>query len=236
MLFAISISGGVASDNSHDQATLVAAGEAKKVFRDQVRRLVRVGYPKALGMTPEQFRPTLEPLSKQLDGGVRKTNKNNLPFLIVIPGSVMGFDTQFDLIEFENGKRGSAVYRQLGGIRNAVSTPEQPYLIFDINLGMGSKEIYHYDSVHAANELLSRNGRRGLTLAEAIALATQHPKTVSKRTIYATASFWRFDNTEAIPRISSTFGYPLLTYLFADYFGNGPLPASCREASRESKF
>jgi len=233
LLFAMPTPAAIASADSHARATLVAEVETEQAFRNQIRRLVEVGYPKTLGMTTEQFRLMLEPLSKLINVGVRKTDKNNLPFLIVIPGSLMKIGTQFDLIEFENGKRGSATYREIDEIRDAFLTPEQPYLIFDIDLGIGSKKIYRYNSVRAARELLSRNGRRGLTLAEAIALATQYPKIVSKQTIYATASFWRYDNTEAIPRIGSTFGYPFLTYLFADYFGQGPLPASCRGIGHE---
>src|SRR2546422_4153590 len=219
------------SDNSLGRTGARPLIGARKIFRTQVERLIRLGYPQAMQITPDQFRAILLPLSAQLSDRPQNSKRNNIPFLIVIPPRILSVGTQFDLLEIGKGKRGSALYRPTWGITDTISTPTDPYLIFDVDLGNVRAGTHPFRSAVEARELLAERGRRGLTMAEAISLVPHSVQTVRAGAVYATASSWPFDGTEAIPRIGTAFGYPLLTYVVAEYFHRDSLPASCQEAN-----
>src|SRR5437899_12938683 len=117
-------------------------------------------------------------------------------------------------------------------ITDLVLTPAKPYLIFDVDLGVNSAETYDVRYLAETQKLLDEKGRRGLTVAETIALASHFPDIVQRNTIYATASSWQFADSEGIPRLRSVLGYPLLSNVVAEYFRvqGWVLPASCQKS------
>lgn len=218
-------------DESRQTTLHVSELNCKKLFQVQVERLVSLRYPSALGMSDIEFRRRLSVLEGDLANGVQISEHENIPFLIVIPDRVLEVGTQFDLLELSEGKRGSSVYREpTEWIVDTVQTPDSPYLVFDVNTGLEPKTV-SFDSLGQANQFLAAKERRGLTAAEAIVLVAQFPDVVmNNTTVYAAASIWSLGEEKATPRIGSTFGYPLLTYLLPNHFGRVPLPASCQDS------
>ena len=191
----------------------------KLLFEIQVNRLVHLGYPQALKMTEAEFRTAINPLSEQLNNRLRKSDTSNIPFLIVFPRDFLNLGTQFDLLEAEKGKRGSQSFREdTRFITDDVEVADKPYLIFDVDTGIASTSSF--ESLEELKEFFAKNERRGLLIAEVIAMATHFPEVLhedndkySTNILYAIESTWWFrDDEKAIPVLLSTFGYPTLFY------------------------
>ena len=143
----------------------------EELFGQQVERLVGCGYPGALGMSVEEFRSWLVPLTNLLRK-VGGTTPGHIPFLIVVPHGMLPIERQIGLLVVAK-KRGYA--GSLGGEKfvniDGIGSSKFPYLIRDVNDGVTTVG----QTTAAAMTSIRRACRNGLTVEEGIALAVHSP-------------------------------------------------------------
>lgn len=146
---------------SLDQATLA------QMFDEQVSSLIRVGYPRVLGRTNQEFKVWLNKLKAKLLDTPRALNKKEalIPFLIVIPRSLISISCQLKLgIKLKHSYGAS--------LRNAsaIKIPDQPYLL--INLYW---EHLEGTTARLIMEKIKHQTRRPVVMEEGMALVLHYP-------------------------------------------------------------
>ncbi len=106
---------------------------------------------------------------------------HHIPFLIVVPKQQWGFDAQMKTLVYK-GNKGCA-YFDVGDINNIVSTPSEPYAIFDVEDGT----VYRGYSPRKAEEAMQKDNRLPLVVEECIALAL-HTNVLSDHYLDCTGS------------------------------------------------
>jgi hypothetical protein len=143
----------------------------RELFDRQVERLIECGYPGALGMSVEEFRSWLVPLTDLLRK-VGGTTPDHIPFLIVVPHGMLPIERQIELLVVAK-KRGYA--GSLGGEKfvniDGLGSSKFPYLIRDVNDGAATVG----QTTAAAMISIRRACLNGLTVEEGIALAVHSP-------------------------------------------------------------
>ncbi len=113
--------------------------------------------------------------------------EGRIPFLSIIPFSALNLSTQMSMVR--NGNQSGISCLDTNEIKDIVSTPVQPYFIFDVEDGEGMLGR----SVLKATELIKSQNRSPLTAAEVISLGIQ-AKALSKRYVDAAGSRYRNDD------------------------------------------
>ncbi|MFH2136184.1 MAG: DUF5701 family protein [Patescibacteria group bacterium] len=147
-----------------------------ELFEQQVERLVECGWAAAAWKTRDDFRHWLAPLA-DLVCRVGKMDTDRIPFLIVVPHSVLSLEHQMERLVVE-GKRGFIADEVASQLKNLHSIGEKPspYLICGVDDGMTTVG----QTSDACLTILCSCGRRsGLTFEEGVALATHHPQSLA---------------------------------------------------------
>jgi hypothetical protein len=90
--------------------------------------------------------------------------ESNIPFLPIIPKSYASSD--FQMLMIKNGNQAGFTYLEPDQITDVVQTPNTPYFIFNVEDG---REMCG-KSPQDAEKLFEKQGRRGLTDTEVVAL------------------------------------------------------------------
>lgn len=149
----------------------------RRVFDQQVERLIEDGWPAALERTEKDFRAYLGGLADPPGGilrEVRAETPDYLPFLVVIPHAILPIERQMERLVVAK-KRGYASLDS-GKLWNpeGIGEAKSPYLICDVddgaeNVGLATGEV-------AGG--ISRACRQGFIMEEAIALALHSPESL----------------------------------------------------------
>lgn len=195
----------------------------EKLFIEQKHKLLDLGYPEALKMDKDSFSAKyIEPLRKELGKIPENIPEGNLPFLIVIPDNILDIKKKMSMVKL--GQETGYVWKDFDfkELRDAegVKTPEDPYLIFDIENGDKMKGKSADDCV----KQFAKENRRGLTTQEGIDLITHHPEILQDHCVDLVGSR---SGSENVPYLWLHDGCPKLN---RDWTGNairvgGRLPA-----------
>ncbi len=148
--------------------------------------------------------------------------KGRIPFLPVILFSVLSPSAQMAMVR--NGNQTGISCLDTNEIKDIVSTPVQPYFIFDVEDGEGMLGR----SVRTATELIKDMNRSPLTAAEVISLGIQ-AKALSKR--YVDAGGSRYKSDRCAPFLCLDGGQPGLGWNCVDSSFSECGSASCGSRS-----
>ena len=138
-----------------------------ELFDRQASRLVALGYPDVSGMTEPEFLRLLGPLRPNADG----RQGNDIPFVVVIPPSMVSIREQLSLVEHDEGGVTQFLKDEDLLVRSGIAIPNGPYLAKGIDVGDGLRGV----SPDTAVEHLIGEGRSPLTIAEGAALLIHYP-------------------------------------------------------------
>ena len=147
---------------------------------------------------------------------------NRIPFLPIIPFSSLSLSTQMSMVK--NGNKAGFTNLKANEIKDIVSTPNQPYYIFDVEDGTDMLGR----SVRKATELIKNLDRSPLTAAEVISLSIQ-TDALSKR--YVDAGGSRSESDDGAPHLALFVSQPKLNWNFVDYSSDRCGSASCGSRS-----
>ncbi len=185
-----------------------------QLFDSQISRLKLLGAPSIEVIILELKREEVLKKAKSM-----RFEKGRTPFLPVIP-LFWAFTSkdQMKLVTKDNSKGYSYLNDRV--IENLV-TLDAPYYIFDVENGRATKG----KSPEEANEIFKTNDRRGLTVAEAIALAV-HTDVLSHHNVWAAGS--RYESAGKVPLVYLVYGdRPKLNWYRVDYSFDHWGSASC---------
>jgi len=148
--------------------------------------------------------------------------KNRIPFLPIIPFSLLNLSIQTSMVRNDNWLGFTNL--DANEIKDIVSTPHQPYYIFDVEDG---KDMLGR-SVLKATELIKSQDRSPLTAAEVISLGIQ-TDALSKR--YVDAGGSRSESDDGAPHLALFVSQPKLNWNFVDYSSDRCGSASCGSRS-----
>lgn len=152
-------------------------------FDRQVDNLLHKGYPALVGISPEDFVKRLDPLKtsgKELTTLAQDPNAGRIAFVIVVNHTLVVAEETMLRVE-RAGKNGlismHPVTPQAFKPIDTVPIPEEmAYLLVDIDRGEATRNI----APEEALPLLHQENRSPLTIAEGIAVLTQHPEFLQK--------------------------------------------------------
>jgi hypothetical protein len=179
--------------------------DAKKVKRADLEKLfdTQIATLKDRGC-PEQI---LTMLANQRGDVVSKASQMTLKegrisFLPVIPRLYLSIYSQMAMVR--NGNKAGYTYLNPSQITDVVETPREPYYIFDIEDG----EAMRGKAPRQAEKEIKKDGRRGLTEVEVIALGI-HTDVLSRHYVDAVGS--RYDS-DSVPDLCVSDGRPKLDW------------------------
>ncbi len=167
----------------------------------QLKRLVKLGYHKAAGMSKEEF-ANLIPEPEDKEGA-----------LLIIPATIVSVSKQMELIGGKN-------YLNLASLKDVVDTATIPYWIYQVEDG---KEMLG-KSPDTCIKVFKKQKRRGLIVTEGIAIAAQSPNTLEGHYIDLPGS--RFGSAR-VPYLRLHNGRPWLRCYFSGDAFSGCGSASC---------
>ncbi|HVR77977.1 MAG TPA: DUF5701 family protein [Acidimicrobiia bacterium] len=138
-----------------------------ELFDRQASRFVALGYPEVLGMTAPAFLRLVDRLRSKADG----QEGNDIPFVVVIPSSMVSISDQLSLVEHDEGGVTQFLKDEDLIVRSGIAIPDEPYLAKGIDVGDQLRGV----SPDAAVEHLIGEGRSPLTITEGAALLTHYP-------------------------------------------------------------
>lgn len=164
------------------------ASEISIEFDRQVDNLLHKQYPKAIGITTDEFTKLLSPLKKQLDGlslPQVALEQGKLPFVIVVSEKLIEPEKTMALLE-KDGKNGVTILRPHTSHNfktiDDISIPNTSvYLLIDIDRG---KENINMPP-NEAMKLIKKVKRSPLTIAEGIAIVTHFPEFLMKNNCFS---------------------------------------------------
>lgn len=145
-------------------------------FDWQITNLQEKNYDRAMGK--RKFGSSVKVL-RDVALGVSSTQRGYIPFLVVIPKSVLRIEQQISRVIL-GGKFGkhrgvttisSSEFGNIEGLR----TPSVPYLVLGIGLGV-DEERFKVPVPNKRAELLVKRGRSPLTIEEGLSLTTHFPE------------------------------------------------------------
>ncbi|MFP3867835.1 MAG: DUF5701 family protein [Desulfobacteraceae bacterium] len=150
----------------------------------QVNRIIANKFHLAAGLSEAEFisnyiKP-LEPLLGNIEGGTELTG-NRLPILIVVPHNIVSLSYQLKSVRESLNDTQMEYIIKPEWFKNAkeVMTPDQPYLLGDVETG--------YAMINTAPkrcvEALHQQGRFPLTIDEGLALITHFPEVLESHWI-----------------------------------------------------
>lgn len=169
--------------------------DLQKLFDTQIATLKDRG-------CPEQI---LTMLANQRGDVVSKASQTSLKegrisFLPVVPRLYLSIYSQMAMVR--NGNKAGYTYLNPSQVTDVVETPREPYYIFDIEDG----EVMRGKAPRQAEKEIKKDGRRGLTEVEVIALGI-HTDVLSRHYVDAVGS--RF-GSNGVPGLGLFDGGPAL--------------------------
>ena len=160
-------------------------GEFKRWTREDLEQLLDRQYKRLEDL--DFPKPIIESLKSQREGLISKVinmrfAKDNIPVLPVIPRVyILDIEAQIQKLLYKEVPGHSYLYEPR--IRDLVETPEKPYYLIDVNDGTSLLG----KSPFMAEKILQEHRRRGLTVAETIALCV-HTDVLSRHCVDAAGS------------------------------------------------
>ena len=203
----------------NDQEKQERKENLEKKFNEQKQKLIDLGYPEALGIDKDSFSAKyIEPLRKELDNVPENIPEGNIPFVIVIPGSILDIEKKMSMVKL--GQEAGSIYKNFDfeKLRDAkgAETHKDTYLIYNIEDGHKTKGV----SADNNAEQFAKENRRGFTLDEGIALTIHCQEILQDHFIDLPESRY---GSESVPGLSFIYNRLHLTYgkeSFLDGGGN----------------
>jgi len=151
-------------------------------FDRQVSALLAKGYPQAAGMRRADFLGHVRALREKAgDTAGDPPADGRLPFVLVIKDELVSGAKAIELVE-RRGEPGFSVIDadDISSFTpiDTVTLPEGPaYLMVDVDTGKDTLNV----TPEAALTSIAHQGRSPLTIAEGVALVTQHPEAVAQK-------------------------------------------------------
>jgi hypothetical protein len=147
-------------------------------FDRQVRTLLQRGYPKAAGLSDEEFVQHVEPLEER--AGEVSQSGERIAFVIVVKSDLVAPHEAIELVE-RRDKAGFSVlepddlqrFEPVDGVRLPAGSA---YLLVDVDTGRDTLNVTPDDAL----VLIEARRRSPITIEEGIALVTHHPEAVAK--------------------------------------------------------
>ena len=166
----------------------LSSQQLKREFERQIGNLLRKDYPRAAGMSAEEFCHHISPLSEKAENLVAPDvdlEKGVLPFVIVIKGELVSAERAMALAE-KDGRNGVTVLRPRTSADfstiSEVSIPGGPaYILGDIDRG----KAYINIPPREALRLIRNAGRSPLTIHEGIAVVTHFPEFLMRNNCFS---------------------------------------------------
>ena len=148
-----------------------------ELFSKQANRIIERKLYMPSGLSESDFiNGHIMPLKQLLvDNNVKKKfNKNRIPVLVVVPNTIVKLSYQLERIResINDTKLNYLIKPEWFENAKGVSTPDRPYLLFDVETGYAMKNTTPKQCVKTFNE----KGRLALTIDEGIALITHFPE------------------------------------------------------------
>jgi hypothetical protein len=148
--------------------------DLRREFDRQVDTLLRKGYAERAGLSERAFRRLVAPLQDRLPEP--SSDSRRTPFVVVINSALMPAGEAMPLVELA-GKRGFTEMEpsDLGRFRpiDGIAVPAGPaHLAVELDTGPDTLDVTPDDAL----ELITRQHRSPLTLAEGVALVTHYPE------------------------------------------------------------
>lgn len=192
----------------------IVTGPLAKLFDTQMKTLEQRGCPSEI----------IRALAGMKSGVISKAMKNQLPknhipFIPVIPHSMLNIDEQMKMVRYRDNKGRN--YLDQSGLYDVVNVPGKPYFIIDVEDG---KEMLG-KSPEKAEKLIKTQSRSCLTVNEGIALCV-HTNVLSEHYVDCTGS--RYELADWVPDVYLSSDRPELRWLCADSSDDEWGSASCR--------
>ena len=180
-------------------------------FDQQVKTLLKKGYPNAAGMEESQFLKYINPLEENFRAGS----------VIVIPENIVPLAKQMTMVELD-GKTGYTRF-DVSEIFNAEGTETQrkPYLMHDIEYGKAMPNTSPDDRV----KKLKKQNRLGQNAQEGIAMVTHKPEILKDHYMDLPGS--RYRHSGRVVALCLYGGHPRLVCVRASFSTWGWGSASC---------
>ena len=149
----------------------------EELFAKQVRTILERKFhiPSGLGETDfvnNQIMPLKELLAEKVEDN--RKEENHIPFLIVIPNAIVPLSYQLERVResFNDIQLEHTIKPEWFENAKGVSTPDEPYLLLDVETGYAMKNI----TPKKCLQTFSDEGRLALTVDEGIALILHFPE------------------------------------------------------------
>lgn len=158
--------------------------QSSREWDRQTRNLVHKGYPRAVGLTSQDFLKQIEPLQariSELRPPSELTAEGRVPFVIVVKTECVSAETALDLVERE-GKTGFTVFdgddlKRFTPIEGLVIPDGMAYLAVNMDRGEETRGVTPDDALRTT---IDSQQRYPLTVDEGIGLITHYPDIVRK--------------------------------------------------------
>jgi hypothetical protein len=183
--------------------------DASAEFGRQVETLIEQDYPDAAGISRREFLGLVEPLEGVLDEVAEPSHDRSLPFVIVVPSSLVPTAHAMVHVVDGRGKRGTVDMNPLHpddfSTIPTVDVPTSPvYLIADVDTGAATLNVRPRDALSTIVEA----GRTPLTIDEGVAVLVQFPDVLRSHNAYQLLASRRDD--KRVPSIWTSYRRPRL--------------------------
>jgi len=149
----------------------------EELFNEQVRQIIERNFHTIAGLSQDDFMARfIEPLRPVLEKSPVETGNRGtrIPFLLVVPHNIVPLSYQLERIRERINRKHLEYIIKPEWFENAagILTPEEPYLIMDVETGRAMTNIAPAKCV----EKFNHEGRSALTIAEGLALITHYPE------------------------------------------------------------
>lgn len=172
-------------------------------FERQVENLLTKGYPKAAGISVQEFLHLIEPLREQvnhLSVSIVDIDRGYLPFVIVVKSELVPTEKAMELVEKDEHQGITKLYphKSIDFVnQNNENIPtEKVYLVVDIDRGKENRNI----APNKAMEIIKTAQRHPLTIDEGIAIITQYPAFLAKNNCFSLLAS-RHPKNKCVPAI-----------------------------------
>ena len=188
--------------------------ELSREFDRQVGNLIQRGYPKAAGVTAEEFTKHIKPRRnrvRELPTRVIQAKEGSIPFVIVVKRDLVHKDMAMPLIELEGTKGNVGMHpvdpTSFEPIEGLQIPNGKAYLLVDIDTGKGTLNVTPDDAL----KIIESENRSPLTIDEGVAVITHHPEILKNENCFSLLGSRRGDRRVTALWISG--GKPRLGWL-----------------------
>ena len=205
-------------------------------FARQVDRLVDLGYPGLLTVSPTDFRRALEPLAAHAQGRTDSGgpaseagsgSDGHVDLVIVIDAPTLATSETIPLIERRGVSAIESLYprevQDFSPIESVRLPAGDAYLLLDVDRGADTIDVTPND----AFAIIEGRGRSPLTIAEGLALLTHHPEFLQPNNCFSLLASRASD--KRVPALWLSDGRPKLGWCWAGNPHTWLGSASCGE-------